>query len=98
MTAKLAVTVSVDMDAGSVTLRPAGRLTSENVPGILAVLRRAGRVLPGCNVLLDLDHLQIGSPDALRTLSGSGAEIQHGRHSVDAHDGYRPAFAARAAA
>lgn len=98
MTAKLAVTVTVDMDAASVTLRPAGRLTSENVNGILAVLQRAGRVLPGCDVLIDLDRLQIGSPEALHTLSGSGAGILHGHHSSDAHGGYRPTLPARAAA
>lgn len=86
MTAKLAV--AVDLHAAAVTLRPAGKLTSENVPCILAVVRRAGRVLPGCEVLWDLDQLHIGSPDALRVLSESGAET---RHPMRAHGGRRTA-------
>lgn len=95
MTAKLAVTVAVDLDAAAVTLRPAGRLTSENVQGILAVVRRAGRVLPGCDVLVDLDQLHIGSPDALRVLSESGAET---RHPMSAYGGRHTHPAARVAA
>jgi hypothetical protein len=49
MTTKLAVTVSVDMDASSVTVRPSRRLTSDNVRGLLTVARRAERRarLPG---------------------------------------------------
>lgn len=98
MTAKLSLTVTVDMDAASATLHPAGRLTSENAHGILAVIRRAGRVLPGFTVLLDLDQLHIGSPEALRTLSESDAKILHGRHALNAHGSYRPNPALRAAA
>jgi hypothetical protein len=98
MTTKLSVTVTVDMDAATATLRPAGRLTFENVHGILAVLRRAGHVLPGFDILLDLDKLRIGSPEALRALSGPSAEILHGHHSANAHDGYRPSPGLRAAA
>lgn len=95
MTAKLAVTVAVDLDAAAVTLRPAGHLTTENFQGILAVIRRAGRVLPGCVVLVDLDQLHIGSPDALHVLSEAAAET---RHSSVAHGRQCTGPAARVAA
>ncbi|HSN38265.1 MAG TPA: hypothetical protein VLT34_18130 [Arthrobacter sp.] len=75
MIAKFAVTVTVDTDAASATLRPAGLPTPDNVHGITAVLRGAERVLPACAVLLHLAQFQIGSPEALRSRSGSGAEI-----------------------
>lgn len=74
MTTKLAVTVAVDMDASSVTVRPFGRLTSDNVRGLLAVVRRAERILPGFAVQLDLNQLNCDSNEALRALSDSGAE------------------------
>lgn len=92
MTAKLSVTVAVDMDSAAVTLRPVGKLTSENVKGLLAVVRRARRVLPGYDVQLDLDHLQTGSLEAFRALSESGAKTQGG----SARHAYR--LAGRAAA
>lgn len=95
MTTKLAVIVAVDLDAAAVTLRPAGHLTTENVQGILAVVRSARRVLPGCDVLVDLDQLHIGSPDVLHVLSEAGAET---RHSSVAHGRRRTRAAARVAA
>jgi hypothetical protein len=95
MPAKLSVTVAVDMDSASVTLRPAGSLTPENVQGLLAVVRRAARVLPGFGVLLDLDQLHVGCPEAFRALSQAGARTIHRHH---APGGYRRTTAARAAA
>lgn len=95
MTAKLAVTIAVDLDAAAVTLRPAGRLTSENVHGILAAVRRAGRVLPGCDVRVDLDQLHISSREALHVLSESGVET---RHLPRAHGGHRTHHPAAGAA
>jgi hypothetical protein len=74
MTTKLAVTVAVDLDASSVRVRPSGRLTSDNVRGLLAVVRRAERILPGFAVQLDLDQLRCDSPEALRALTDSGVE------------------------
>lgn len=98
MTAKLAVTVAVDMDATTVTLRPAGRLTPDNVRALLAVVGRAGRVLPGFSVQLDLDLLIAISPEALRTLTESGATTLPPHPWEDRH-GYRPAnLAAKLAA
>lgn len=98
MTTKLAVTVAVDMDATTVTLRPAGRLTPENVRGLLAVVGRAGRVLPGFAVQLDLDLLHTDSPEALRTLADSGAKTLP-PHPLDARHGFRrPDLAAKLAA
>ncbi|HSN38189.1 MAG TPA: hypothetical protein VLT34_17730 [Arthrobacter sp.] len=98
MTAKLAVTVAVDMDSAAVTLRPAGRLTSENVQGLLAVVRRARRVLPGFDVQLDLDQLHAGSSEALRTLLASGDRTLAPLHRLPDHHDYRLDPAARAAA
>jgi hypothetical protein len=94
MPAKLAVTVAVEMDAATVTLRPAGSLTPENVHGLLAVARRARHVLPGFDVRLDLDQLRAGSPEVLRALSESGAPIPPGH----ARDGNRPDLTTPAAA
>ena len=45
MATKLSVTVAVDMDAATVTLRPAGRLTHDNVRALLAVVGR-GNIPP----------------------------------------------------
>lgn len=89
MTAKLAVTVSVDMDATVVTLRPAGRLTTNNVRALLALVGRAGRVLPGFAVQLDLDLLHTESAETVRTLSESGAQVLPTR-PLDARYGYNP--------
>ena len=71
MTAKLNVTVAVDLDASFVTVRPAGTLTCENVRGLIAVVRRAERTLPGFEIILDLSQLRSGSPAAFRMLGES---------------------------
>ncbi|MCY1235004.1 hypothetical protein D9M72_476050 [compost metagenome] len=86
------------MDAASVSVRPSGQLTSQNVHGILAVLGRARGAFPGCDILLDVDQLHIGSTEALRTLSGSGAELHHGHRSLNDRDGYGPRSPATKAA
>lgn len=88
MTAKFAVTVAVDIDATTVTLRPAGSLTTSNVRVLLALAGRAGRVLPGFAVHLDLDLLHTGHPEAVRTLTDSGVRILS-THPLDARQGYR---------
>jgi hypothetical protein len=72
MIAKLTVTVSVDLDATAVTVRPVGTLTSENVRGLLAVVHGAERTLPGFVVYLDVRHLHTGSQKALGALEESG--------------------------
>jgi hypothetical protein len=87
MTTKLAVTVAVDMDATTVTLRPTGNLTPDNVRALLALVGRAGRVLPGFGVHLDLDLLRTGSPEAVRALRQSGAKTLPPHW--DAHHGFR---------
>lgn len=74
MTAKLSVTVAVDLDVASVTVRAAGALTWENVRGLIAVVRRAERTLSGFAVLLDLSQLLACSPEASRILRESGAQ------------------------
>lgn len=98
MTAKLAVTVAVDMDATTATLRPAGRLTPNNFRAVLALVGRAGRVLPGFAVQLDLDLLHSGHPEAVRTLTDSAVRILS-PHPLDARPRYRrPALTAKLAA
>ena len=72
MTAKLSVTVAVDLDVTSVTVRAAGTLTCDNARGLIAVVRRAERTLPGFAILLDLSQLHAGSPAAFRVLRDSG--------------------------
>lgn len=88
MTTKLAVTVAVDMDATTVTLRPAGRLTASNARALLALVGRSGRILPGFAVHLDLDQLHTGCPEVVRTLTDSGAQILP-PPPLDAPHGYR---------
>lgn len=95
MPAKLSVTVAVDMDAAAVTLRPTGRLTPRNVQGLLAVVRRATRVLPGFDVLLDLDQLLVDCPETLPALSLAGARTIRSHH---ARGGCRPGAPTRTAA
>lgn len=68
---KLSVTVSVDLDLTSVTIRVAGPLNTDNVSGLLAVINRASRTLPDLRVHLDLVHLRSASPEALRRASGT---------------------------
>lgn len=98
MTAKLAVTVAVDMDATTVTLRPTGRLTPNNVSALLALVGRAGRVLPGFEVHLDLDQLNTSSPEALHALSSAGVTIITAHHRMRTRRGHHPDPAIRAAA
>src|SRR5690242_16782442 len=98
MTTKLAVTVAVDMDATTVTLKTVGRLTTDNVRALLALVGRAGRVLPGFEVHLDLNHLHGSSPEALHTLSGAGGKALTALHRGPARGGHHPDLATRAAA
>ena len=74
MTKKLAVTVAVDVDAPAVTLKPAGVLTDENVKGLVAIARRAERLMPDCNLHLETVRLRDVSPGALRVLAEAGIE------------------------
>lgn len=74
MTAKLAVTVAVDMDATAVTLKPVGVLTRDNVRGLIAVAHRAQRVLADFTVQADLDRVQAVAPEALRGLADAGVK------------------------
>lgn len=87
MTAKLGVTVAVDLDVASVTVRAAGALTRENVRGLIAVLSRAERTLSGFAVLLDLSQVLACSPEASRILRESGTQTVpprpvHGRGPI----------------
>lgn len=67
-TGKLGVTVSVDLDASTVTIRPVGTLTNRNIEGLLALRRRAERALPYCEIVLDGAFLGYESADAREAL------------------------------
>lgn len=97
MTAKLTVTVAVDLDTSCVTVRPSGTLTSDNVRGLLAVVHRAERTLPGLAVQLDLEHVVTRSPGAFGDLRDSGTTILHSR-PADTHGWNRVRPRARHAA
>jgi len=71
-TGRLSVTVSVDLDALTVTIRPAGTLTEHNLEGLVALWHRAERTLPHCTVHLDTAFLRYGSDDAHAALSRTG--------------------------
>ncbi|WP_458113518.1 hypothetical protein M1D88_05225 [Arthrobacter sp. R1-13] len=72
MATKLAVTVAVDLDVTAVTLKTAGTLTPENVRGLIAIARRARRMLPSLTVHVDLGRLRAVSPEALQALADAG--------------------------
>ncbi|MET3952786.1 hypothetical protein [Arthrobacter sp. UYEF36] len=97
MTAKLNVTVAVDLDAFSVTVGSAGTLTCENVRGLIAVVRRAERILPGFEVILDLSLLHAGSPAAFRALGECGARTLPPHPVYDRRPNSRGLTARRAA-
>jgi hypothetical protein len=80
MTKKLAVTVAVDVDAPAVTLKPAGVLTDENVKGLVAIARRAERLMPDCNLHLETVRLRAVSPGALQVLAEAGIETTEAPH------------------
>lgn len=86
MTAKIAVTVAVDMDVRHVTLKPAGSLTDHNVRALVAVARRAERVLPGFTVCLDVGMLHGVSSGALRVLADAGIEALPAPPRLDHHE------------
>ncbi|KRE80092.1 hypothetical protein [Arthrobacter sp. Soil763] len=71
-TGKLGVTVSVDLDASTVTIRPVGTLTNRNLQGLLALRHRAERALPHCDIVLDGAFLGYESTDAREALIRSG--------------------------
>lgn len=66
---KLGVTVSVDLYAATVTLRPVGTLTEHNVQGLLSLRRRAEHALPACIVSLDEELLRYESDRAHEALT-----------------------------
>jgi hypothetical protein len=72
---KHAITVSVDSDLTSVTIRVAYVLGSENVRGLLTVISRASRTLPDLSLRRDLEHLYSTSGEALQLLHQSAVDV-----------------------
>jgi hypothetical protein len=95
MTKKLAVTVAIDVDAPAVTLKPAGVLTDDNVKGLVAVVRRAERVMPDFRLRLDPVRLKAASPQALGILAEAGVEITAAPCLGDPHGSSQPPAGAR---
>lgn len=71
-TRKIGVTVSVDLDASSVTIRPVGVLTRHNVRALQAVCNRAQRALPQCDLFLDDSFLAYAWDEAPAVLKDIG--------------------------
>lgn len=71
MNSRLDVTVAVDVGSGSITVTPEGRLTLQNVQGLIPVTSRAASVAPGFRLILDLTHLAVVDPPALELLRGA---------------------------
>ena len=79
---KLRVLVRVDVDPGHVTLEVTGCLTQSDFPSLLHIMRRAGRLGAGTDVLVDLHGSSHLDPEILLQLrsiaDGSGAAAGSG--------------------
>lgn len=73
MITMLSVTVAVDPDLTSITIRAAGLLSADNVRGLLGGVDRAERTFPHFLVRVDPEHLRPRSPEALHFLQRSAA-------------------------
>ena len=83
-TGKIGVTVSVDLDASSVTIRPVGVLTRHNVRALQAVCARAQRALPQCDLFLDDSFLAYAwdeAPDLLKDIGIRTSTMSGPRHA-----------------
>jgi hypothetical protein len=98
MTTKLTATVAVDIDATAVTLKSAATLTRDNVRGLIAVARRAQRVLADFTVHVDLDRLHAVAPGALGDLADAGVKTHLPHPKNFRRESWRPRPAARLAA
>jgi hypothetical protein len=55
-------------------------LTDENVKGLVAIARRAERLMPDCNIHLETVRLRAVSPGALQVLTEAGIETTEAPH------------------
>lgn len=65
MNHKLRVLVRVDADPGQVTLEVTGCLTQSNAPALLHIMRRAGRLGAGTDVIINLHGASHVDPEVL---------------------------------
>lgn len=77
MTSKLGITVAVDLSAESAHVAAEGQLTVHNVPGLIAVARRAGSVGHGLDTVVDLRKLSAADPEAIAMIRDSGWQGSH---------------------
>lgn len=83
MNHKLRVLVRVDVDPGLVTLEVTGCLTQSEFPSLLHIMRRAGRLGAGTDVLVDLHGSSHLDPEILlRLRSIADAGVSAGPGSV----------------
>ena len=76
MNHKLRVLVRVDVDPGHVTLEVTGCLTQADFPALLHIMRRAGRLGAGTDVMIDLHRSSHLDPEILLQLrSIAGASV-----------------------
>ncbi|MDP9981172.1 hypothetical protein J2W14_000548 [Pseudarthrobacter oxydans] len=81
MNHKLRVLVRVDVDPGLVTLEVTGCLTQSDFPSLLHIMRRAGRLGAGTDVLVDLhgsSHLDPEILLQLRSIADTGVSAGPG--------------------
>lgn len=81
MNHKLRVLVRVDVDPGLVTLEVTGCLTQSDFPSLLHIMRRAGRLGAGTDVLVDLhgsSHLDPEILLQLRSIADGGVSAGPG--------------------
>ncbi|MGO4192383.1 hypothetical protein AB4Y67_12010 [Arthrobacter sp. YAF17] len=85
MNHKLRVLVRVDVDPGHVTLEVTGCLTQSDFPALLHIMRRAGRLGAGADVVIDLHGASHLDPEILLQLrsiaDASGAAQEPGAGS-----------------
>ncbi|WP_224048266.1 hypothetical protein [Arthrobacter sp. NicSoilB4] len=73
MNHKLRVLVRVDVDPGHVTLEVTGCLTQTEFPSLLHIMRRAGRIGAGTDVVIDLHGASHLDPEILLQLRSIAA-------------------------
>lgn len=92
---KLRVLVRVDVDPGLVTLEVTGCLTQSDFPSLLHIMRRAGRLGAGTDVLVDLhgsSHLDPEILLQLRSIADGGVSAGPGGVARDVTAGEEQPF------
>jgi hypothetical protein len=81
MNGKLSVVVRVDLEGATTRIGVKGRVNSRNVQALPALARRAGSLVPGTEVIIDLSRAD-AAPEALALLNDC-AESGHLPEIID---------------